>query len=82
MQLETLHTWHVRFESDTILYHVSWTKLTDRFRLAGFTVNPLPGTPYALSVAHTHPGAMTLFSLKHPDLLLYVIITEAPCAGV
>ena len=82
MQLEVKHTWHVRFESDTILYHISWSKLTDRFRLAGFTVNPLPGTPYGLSIAHTHPGALTLFTLKHPELIKYVIISESPCAGV
>ena len=78
MKLEALHTWHISFDADAVLYHVSWSKLTDRFRLAGFTVNPLPGSPYGLTVRHTHAGAMTLFTLKHPDLLQDVRVTEAP----
>ena len=78
MKLTVLHTWHVRFDTDAVLYHVSWTKIAGRFRTAGFTVNPLPHSPYGLSVGHSHPGAMTLFTLGHPEYFKYITVTDAP----
>lgn len=81
MKLEALHTWHIRFSADVVLYDVSWSKIAEQLRLSGFAVNPLPGTPYGLSVRHSHPGAITLFTLQHPRLVQYVDIVESPCVG-
>ena len=78
MKLAVLHHWHVTFHSDVVFYDVSWITLGDHFRSSGFTVNPLPGSPYGLSVGHSHPGAMTLFTLLHPRLVQYVQISELP----
>lgn len=81
MKLEVNHTWHVRFDADAVLYDVSWSKIGKQLRLSGFAVNPLPGTPYGLSVSHSHAGAITLFTLQHPRLVQYVDIVESPCVG-
>lgn len=78
MKLAVRHHWHVTFTSDIVSYDVSWIRLGDHFTASGFTVNPLPGPPYGLTVGHTHPGAMTLFTLQHPRLVQYVVISELP----
>ena len=78
MKLAVRHHWHITFHCDVVSYDVSWITLGDHLVTSGFTVNPLPGPPYGLSVGHSHPGAMTLFTLGHPEYFKYITVTDAP----